>query len=149
MVTLKNKKELNAFIEEIPQYVDFLVGKLNEKGFIGDFAYFEKNIDDIQNFYKQYFLTYSQEEQDILQQAFWAFFSKLLMDKLGGELVLGTKSDYGTGTPIYINYGNLYDKKGKKKWMGITFDTWFDTFTFGSYFSTLEKIIDTIIKKYQ
>ncbi|WP_221412303.1 hypothetical protein, partial [Dysgonomonas sp. 511] len=132
----------------IPELVNTLTIKMNEKGIEGNFESFEKNIDEVQIFYKNYFTTYSQDEQDILQQAFWAFCAKLLMDKLGGELVLGTKTDYGTGTPIYINYGNLYDKKGKKKWMGITFDTWFEKFTFGKSHTTLQIIITGILEQY-
>ncbi len=148
MVTLKNKKELNVFIEKIPEYLAFLIEKINEKGIQGDFAYFEKNIDEVQNFYRQNFFTFSQEEQDTLQQAFWAFCAKILMKKLGGELVLGTNSHYGTGTPIYINYGNRYDKKGKKKWMGIPFDSWFGSSTIRTHFRTLQMLINGVIEDY-
>lgn len=149
MVTLKNKKELNSFIKKMSEYIDYLINKLNERGFIGNYSDFEKNLDLIEEFYKTYFTSYSQEEQDVLQQAFWAFCAKMLMDKLGGELVLGDETDYGTGTPIYIKYGNKYNKKGKKQWMGITFDTWFETYTYGNHYFTLKNMVENIIKDYQ
>ena len=49
-----------------------------------------------------------------LRLGFWAFFSELLMEKLGGELKIASPSDYSAGTPILVNYGNKYDNKGKK-----------------------------------
>lgn len=148
MITLKNKKELNAFIERIPEFVNILIKKMNEEGVEGNFEYFRNNIDDVQNFYKSYFLSYSQDEQTILQQAFWAFCAKILMEKLGGELVLATKTDFCTGTPIYINYGYKFDKKGKKKWIGIPFDSWFGSSTTRAHFRTLNMQIMDLIEEY-
>lgn len=149
MVTLRNKKELNSFVEKIPEYVNILFQELDTSNSIGKNNEIFDRIDDVQRFYENNFKDYPEDKQNLLQISFWAFCAKILMDKLGGELVLGTKSDYGTGTPIYINYGNLYDKKGKKKWIGITFDTWFKTYTFSSHYLTLKELIESIIKKYQ
>ncbi|WP_163273513.1 hypothetical protein, partial [Dysgonomonas sp. 511] len=148
MVTLKNKKELNVFIENIPEYIDLLIKELNEKGISGDYIYFEKNIDEIQNFYRQNFFSYSEEKQNILQQAFWAFCIKVLMDKLGGEIIIAPKNDYTPYTPLLINYGNLYNKKGKKSWVSISFDSWFNSSTIRTHFKTLQEMIEGILEKY-
>ncbi|NDV79480.1 hypothetical protein [Dysgonomonas sp. 511] len=148
MVTLKNKKELNDFIEKIPYYIDFLIKELNEKGISGDYIYFEKNIDEVQKFFRQNFFSYSEEKQDIIRLGFWAFFNKLLMDNLGGELIITPKNVYGSGTPMLINYGNLYDKKGKKKWNGIPVDSWLNTILLDKFLGTLQSTVTYIINKY-
>jgi hypothetical protein len=125
-MVLKNKKELENFILKMDLCIDKLIKYLNEYGLTGvsidDFA---NKIDEIQVFYEDEFSTKTEDIQRELQLGFWAFFSRLLMDKLGGELIIASKTDYCAGTPQLINFGNRFDKKGKKKWIGIAVDSWF------------------------
>ncbi len=148
MVTLKNKKELNVFVEKIPTYINLFVKELNNNGVEGDFDELQSKIDQIQSFIENKFKDYSEEDQDIIRQGFWAFFDKLLIDKLGGELIITPKDVYGSGTPMLINYGNVYDKKGKKKWNGIPVDSWLNTMLLGKFIGTLDSTVTYIIDKY-
>lgn len=70
------------------------------------------------------------------------------MEQLGGELKIASPSDYSDGTPQLINYGNRYDKKGKKKWVGIAFDSWLNTHLKGLNNFSLKEKVDSLIKDY-
>lgn len=148
MVTLKNKKELKVFIERSPFYIDIFIGELNKNGIEGAFEVLINKVDQIQYFIENKYEKYPQEEQDLIRQGFWAFFNKLLMDKLGGELIVTPKDVYCSGTPMLINYGNLYDKKGEKKWNGIPVDSWLNSILLGKFLGTLDSTVSYIINKY-
>ena len=146
---IKSKKDLKYFKEHRNKYIDYLIFELNEFGVEGDyFEDFIDKIDAIQLFYENVFLKKNLEVQDKLRLSFWAFFSKLLMDRLGGELIIASKSDYSAGTPQLINYGSKYDKKGKKKWIGIGFNSWLDTHLLKKQNFTLKEKIEMLIKDY-
>ena len=120
---LKNKKDLQFFIDNSTTYINYLIKKLNEKGMVGtSFDDFTDKIDKIEKYYENEFLYETIDEQEKLRLGFWAFFSKLLIEELGGELQIALKNDYSEGTPQLINYGNRFDKKGKRKWIGISFN---------------------------
>jgi hypothetical protein len=147
---LKSKKELDYFIANRDEYIEFLIRELNIFGISGQyFNDFQNKIDDIQKYFELEFLKKDINEQDQLRISFWAFFSKLIMDKLGGELIIASKTDYSAGTPLLINYGNKYDKKGKRKWIGIAFDSWLNTLLKGKLFGTLEETVISLIEDYK
>lgn len=146
---LKNKKELQSFIDHGESSINYLIFKLNEKKISVknvDECYLK--IDEIQKFYEDYFLGADIETQNKLRLAFWSLFSKILMDKLGGELKIASPTDYVAGTPQLVNYGNKYDKKGKKKWIGIGFDSWLNTLLKGKLFGTLKEVVYSLIEDY-
>ncbi|NDV79483.1 hypothetical protein D0T57_10925 [Dysgonomonas sp. 511] len=83
MVTLKNKKELNDFIENIPELVNTLTIKMNEKGIEGNFESFEKNIDEVQKKFRQNFFSYSEEKQNILKRhEYTSIYRPLLRERI-------------------------------------------------------------------
>lgn len=146
---LKNKKELESFILNIDIYIGCLIKYLNEYGLKGaSIDDFTSKIDDIQKFYENEFSTKTKDVQEQLLLGFWAFFSKLLMNKLGGELIIASKTDYCAGTPQLINFGNRFDKKGKKKWIGIAVDSWFVGVTEKKMLGTLKGTVEHVIEYY-
>jgi hypothetical protein len=146
---LKSKKELTDFIATREIYIDYLIEKLNQnKIFVKNADDCFQKIDEIQKFYEEIFLKSNIEDQNQLRLAFWSLFSKLVMEKLGGELKIASSSDYSAGTPQLINYGNKYDKKGKKKWIGIGFDSWLNTLLKGKLFGTLKETVYSLIEDY-
>ncbi len=70
------------------------------------------------------------------------------MEELGGELKTASPRDYATGTPQLINYGSKYDNKGKKKWIGIAFDSWLNTLLIGHLFGKLKETVHSLIEDY-
>jgi hypothetical protein len=146
---LKNKKELDVFINNRDKYIQYLLEELNNYGIKGNiFNDFTNKIDEIQKFYEDEFLNKDTETQNKLRLSFWAFFSVLVMNKLGGELIIASPSDYSAGTPQLINYGNRYNKKGKKQWIGIGFDSWLETLLMRKMFGTLKETVDYLISQY-
>lgn len=146
---LKSKKELQDFIENTNFYIDFLISKLNDKNIKGNnLSDFENKIDEIEKFYQEHYFEFNEQERSQLQLSFWAFFSELLIDKLGGELQIAPKSDYCAGTPQLINFGYRVDKKGKKKWMGIGFDSWFNGIIEKKLLGSLDGTVKHVIKYY-
>jgi hypothetical protein len=146
---LKNKKELQNFIDNREKYIDILLEELNKNGIKGeDFQEYASKVDEIQKFYEDEFYKKDEFQQEKLRLAFWSFFSKLIMEKLGGELKIASPTDYSDGTPQLINYGNRYDKKGKKKWIGIAFDSWLNTHLKGLNNFSLKEKVDSLIKDY-
>lgn len=147
--TLKNKKELEKFVANMDFYIDDLLKYLNEYGLKGtsleDFS--EKN-DSIQEFIENTYASMNDENKEKLRLGFWAFFIKLLINKLGGELILASKNDYCTGTPLLINYGNRFDKKGKRKWIAIGVDSWFNVITNKKMLGTLKGTVEHLIEQY-
>jgi hypothetical protein len=115
MTTLKNKKDLINFVNNQNFHIEKFIEILNENGITGDYIQLTNKIDLIQNYLENSVPNLSIEKQDVFRLGFWAFFSKLLMEKLGGELNIASSSDYSAGTPQLIEYGNKFDKKGKKK----------------------------------
>lgn len=102
-------------IKSLNHFIDFLIKELNDNSIKGsNINDFEHQIDEIEKFYKEHYFKFNEEERRQLQLSFWAFFSKLLIDKLGEKLQLAPKSDYCAGTPQLIDFGNRVDKKGKK-----------------------------------
>jgi hypothetical protein len=146
---LKNKKELVHFIENRDTYIDYLIEKLNQdKIAVKNLNECYLKIDEIQKYYEENFLKSDVEEQNKLRFAFWSLFSKIVMEKLGGELKIASPTDYSAGTPQLIEYGNKYDKKGKKKWIGIGFDSWLNTLLKDKLFGTLKETVDSLIEDY-
>lgn len=146
---LKNKKELAHFIENRDTYIDYLIEKLNQdKIAVKNLNDCYLKIDEIQIFYEENFLKSDIEEQNKLRFAFWSLFSKIVMEKLGGELKIASPADYSAGTPQLIEYGYKYDKKGKKKWIGIGFDSWLNTLLKDKLFGTLKETVDSLIDDY-
>jgi hypothetical protein len=146
---LTNKSQLKKFIKNQDININFLMIFLQEKGLIGSrFEDFTSQIDEIQNIYEIHFMNEDIETQNSLRLAFWAFFSKLLIIKLGGELRIAPKNDYCEGTPQLINYGNKFNKKGEKKWIGIGFDSWLNTLLSKRLFGTLNETIISLIADY-
>lgn len=146
---LKNKRELENFINNIDKYISYLIEELNNYGIVGSSFYdFTNKIDEIQNFYENDFKLKTEAIQIKLQLGFWAFFSKLLIEKLGGELKIASPTDYVAGTPQLINYGNRFDKKGKKKWIGIGVDSWFYCVIEKKMLGTLKGTVEHIIEYY-
>lgn len=105
-------------------------------------------IDEIQKFYEDYFLVTDIETQNKLRVAFWSLFSKILMEKLGGELRIAPKNDYCEDTPQLINFGNKFDKKGKRKWIAIGFDSWLNGVVEKKLLGTLKGTIEHVIEYY-
>jgi hypothetical protein len=146
---LKNKKELQNFIDNRENSINYLISKLNEnKVSVKNVDECYSKIDEIQKFYEDYFLMTDIETQNKLRLGFWSLFSKIVMEKLGGELKIASPTDYAAGTPQLINYGNKYDKKGKKKWIGIAFDSWLNTLLKGKLFGTLKETVYSLIEDY-
>mgnify|MGYP003607106303 CR=1 FL=1 len=146
---LKNKNELRNFIDNRENSINYLIAKLNEnKVYVENVDECYLKIDEIQKFYEDYFLTASIEIQNELRLAFWSLFSKMVMEKLGGEIKIAPPTDYCAGTPQLVNYGNRYDKKGKKKWIGIAFDSWLNTLLKGKLFGTLKETVYSLIEDY-
>lgn len=146
---IKNKKELQIFIENRENYIESLFEVLNENGIKGeDFEDYANKIDELQKFYENEFCKKDNFQQEKLRLAFWSFFSKLLIIKLGGELKIASATDYSAGTPQLINYGNKYDKNGKKKWVGISFDSWLNTHLKGLNNFSLKEKVESLIKDY-
>lgn len=112
---LRNKKEFDHFIKNMDEYSMYLINSLNEYGILGkNIDDFEDKIETIQHYFENEYSKKTSEIQNQLRLGFWAFFSKLLLSKLGGELRIAPKNDYCEGTPQLINFGNRIDKKGKK-----------------------------------
>jgi hypothetical protein len=146
---LKNKKELKEFIDNRDKYINYLIFELNKYGIsVINRADYHDKIDEIQKFYENEFLKRDIDVQTKLRLGFWAFFSEMVMNKLGGELIIASPSDYSAGTPQLINYGNKYDKKGEKKWIGIAFDSWLNTLLLGRLFGTLNETVSSLIDDY-
>lgn len=146
---LKNKNELLNFIDNRGNSINYLIAKLNEnKVYVENVDECYLKIDEIQKFYEDYFLTADIETQSKLRLAFWSLFSKMVMEKLGGEIKIASPTDYCAGTPQLVNYGNKYDKKGKKKWIGIAFDSWLNTLLKGKLFGTLKETVYSLIEDY-
>lgn len=146
---LKNKKELVHFKENRDTYINYLIEKLNQdKIAVKNLNDCYLKIDEIQKFYEENFLKSDVEEQNKLRFAFWSLFSKIVMEKLGGELKIASNTDYSAGTPQLIEYGNKYDRKGKKKWIGIGFDSWLNTLLKDKLFGTLKETVDSLIEDY-
>lgn len=146
---LKGKKQLENFINNRDNYINYLIPYLKKYGIKGnEYNDFVKQVDKIQEYYENEFFKYPTDIQDKLRLSFWAFFSKLLMDKLGGELKIASPTDYVAGTPQLINYGNRYDKKGKKKWIGIGFDSWLHSHITKNALVSLNGKIEELIEKY-
>lgn len=145
---LKNNEDLENFIINTDKYISFLIEELSKKGFDS----LNKNplyiIDDIEKFYQLYYKSYNEFDRRKLRYSFWAFFAKLLIDKLGGKLQIAPKSDYCSGTPQLIDFGNRFDKKGKKKWMGIGFDSWFNGIIENKLLGSLDGTVKHIIEYY-
>lgn len=148
MIELKNKKDLMNFINNMDDYIVKFTKILNENGVMGSSEQLIDKIDQIQFFLENTVVNFSKEKQDVFRLGFWAFFAKLLMDKLGGELKIASASDYSAGTPQLINYGNKYDKKGKKKWIGIGLNSWFESHLNKNNLVSLKGKIDNLIKDY-
>lgn len=146
MITLKNKKDLLKFIRNQDKYIENFTKILNENGIKGDYDNLLEKIDLIQCFLENSVVNLSADKQDDFRLGFWAFCSKLLMDRLGGDLKIA--SDYAAGTPQLINYGNKYDKNGKKKWIGISFNSWFEAHLKKNNLVSLRGKIDNLIKDY-
>ncbi|MRJ09001.1 hypothetical protein EQP59_02820 [Ornithobacterium rhinotracheale] len=147
MVILNNNRELQSFIEKKDFYIDFLIEKLNKFNIKGNsIDDFENRIDEIENFYHNYYSNFNEEERKLLQLSFWAFFSTILINKLGGKLQIAPKSDYCAGTPQLVDFGNRYNKNGKRQWIGIGFDSWFNGVVqdklLGSLDGTVKHVID-------
>lgn len=146
---LKDKNDLLLFIDNIDNYIDFLIKKLNSKGIVGNlFEDFFDKIDEIEKYYENEFLKESLEDQKELRLAFWAFFSKILIEKLGGELQIAPKNDYNEGTPLLINYGKRFDKKGKQKWIGIALDSWIESHIKKKNLVSLKGKVEKLIEDY-
>lgn len=148
MITLKNKKDLLNFIENQDNYIESFIDILNENGIEGNYDDLIEKVDLIQQFLENNMLNFSLEKQDDFRLGFWAFFSKLLMDRLGGDLIIATDSDYAAGTPQLINFGNRYGKNGKKKWIGISFDSWFESHLKKNNLVSLKGKIEKLIEDY-
>ena len=146
---LQNKKDLSSFIENRDLHTNYLIEELNKNNIlvknVNDCFY---KINEIQKFYEDIFFKKDIEVQNKLRLAFWSLFSILTMEKLGGELKIASPTDYCAGTPQLINYGNKYDKKGKKKWIGIGFDSWLNTLLKGKLFGTLNETLNSLIEDY-
>jgi hypothetical protein len=146
---LKNKKELKEFIDNRTEYIDYLIIELNNYKICGvNRSDYQDRIDEIQEFYENEFLKKDTNVQIKLRLGFWAFFSELVMDKLGGELIIAPPSDYAAGTPQLINYGNKYNKKGKRKWIGISFDSWLESHLLKKNNFTLGEKVKMLIDDY-
>lgn len=146
---LKSKKDLLFFIDNIDTHIDYLIKKLKERGEDGtSFNDFVGKIDVIEKYYEREFLNEGIDAQEQLRLAFWAFFSKLLIEKLGGELKIASASDYAAGTPQLINYGNRFDKNGKRKWIGIAFDSWLESHINKKNLVSLKGKVDKLIEDY-
>ena len=144
-----SKKEFDAFLDNIDGYVKYFINELNSQGIQGkEVVDFEKKIYQIQSFLEKEFHLFDEEKKNKLRLSFWAFFSKLLMERLGGILRLAPKSDYCDGTPQLIDFGKKYDKKGKKKWLAIGFDSWFNGIIEKKILGTLNGTIEHIIQYY-
>ncbi|WP_139174215.1 hypothetical protein [Flavobacterium frigoris] len=144
-----NKKEFTDFVESIDSHINFLISILNDNGFEGEnIRDFDNRINDIQEFYETKYFIYDEIVQNKLRLSFWAFFAKLLTEKLGGELRIAPKSDYCEGTPQLINFGNKFDKKGKRKWIGIGFDSWFNGIIEKKLLGTLEGTVEHVLQYY-
>lgn len=148
MITFKNKKELLDFINNQDDYIIQFIEILNENGIEGDYDKLIEKVDLIQNFLENSVANFSIEKQDVFRLGFWAFFSKLLMEQLGGELKIASPSDYSAGTPQLINYGRRFDKKGKRKWIGIAFDSWFESHLTKNNLVSLNGKIKKLIEDY-
>lgn len=146
---LKNKKELQNFNENKEKYIDVLLEELEKIGLVKkEFQDYVNKIDEIQRFYENEFYKKDKEQQEMLRLAFWAFFSKLLIEKLGGELKIASPTDYADGTPQLVNYGYKFDKKGKKKWIGIAFDSWLNSHLDGVNNFSLKEKVENLFKNY-
>ena len=144
-----NKTEFNDFVNNIDYHINYLIETLNYNGIEGkSIVDFENRIDDIQKFYENKYFTYDENVQNELRLSFWAFFSKLLMIKLGGELRIAPKNDYCEDTPQLINFGNKFDKKGKRKWIAIGFDSWLNGVVEKKLLGTLKGTIEHVIEYY-
>ena len=145
---LKSNKDLENFILNTDNYISFLIQELSKKGF----ECLDKNplhiIDDIEKFYKSYYQFYNENDKCKLRYSFWAFFGKLLINNLGGKLQIAPKSDYCSGTPQLIDFGNRFDKKNKKKWLGIGFDSWFNGIIENKLLGSLDGTVKHIIEYY-
>ena len=149
MVLKLNKKEFSDFLHNSDDYVKFLIEELNKKGAKGSsIADFENQIETIQSFYEENYPSYSEIDKSKLRLSFWAFFSKLLIEKLGGELRIAPKNDFCAGTPQLIDFGNRFDKKGKRQWMGIGFDSWFNGVVEKKLLGTLKGTVSHVIEYY-
>lgn len=144
---LKSKKELQSFIDNRENSINYLISKLNEnKVSVKSVDECHLKIDEIQKFYEDCFLVTDIETQNKLRVAFWSLFSKTIMDRLGGELKIASPTDYAAGTPQLVNYGNKYDKKGKKRWIGIAFDSWLESHVSKKNLVSIKGKVDNLIK---
>jgi hypothetical protein len=144
-----NKKEFNAFLNNIDYYAKTLIDELNNKNIPGvEIVDFEKKIDRVQMFFEIEYQEFDEEKKNKLRFSFWAFFLKLLMIKLGGVIRLAPKNDYCDGTPQLIDFGNKFNTKGKKIWIGIGVDSWFNGIIEKKLLGSLQDTIDHIIDYY-
>lgn len=143
------KKEFVDFEDNIDNHINFLISILNSNGINGEiFTDFENRINDIQEFYEAKYFLFDENMQYKLRLSFWAFFAKILMEKLGGELRIAPKNDYCEGTPQLINFGHKLDKKGKKKWIAIGFDSWLNGVIENKLLGSLDGTVKHIIEYY-
>ncbi|PAM94913.1 hypothetical protein B4N84_10740 [Flavobacterium sp. IR1] len=148
-VILKSKKDLLLFIDNSDLNITYLINKLNKKGLVGtSFDDYIDKIDAIEKYYEDEFLNETIDEQQKLRLAFWSFFAKLLIRELGGELQIAPKNDYSEGTPQLINYGNRFDKKGKRKWIGISFNSWLESHISKKNLVSLKGKVNKLIEDY-
>jgi hypothetical protein len=146
---LKNKKQLEDFLRNRDQWIEYLADRLNEYGVKSNkYEDLLNKVDEIQKFYEDKFESAPLEVQDKLRVAFWAFFSKLLMNRLGGEIKIASKTDYSAGTPQLVNYGNKFDKNGKKKWIGIGFNSWLESHVSKNALVSLNGKIEKLLEDY-
>jgi hypothetical protein len=141
---LKNKKELNEFILNSEKYVGLLIKELNVTGISGDYETIKHKIDDIQDFYSKRYMDYPDEMQIQLRLAFWAFFGKILTEKVGGEWHIASKTDYAEGTPQLVDYG----RNGKRWRVALSVDSWLNTLLKGKLTKSLNDKLISIEKDF-
>lgn len=134
-----NKKSYNVFIDNIQAYIDNLSFKIKEKKdstFIMNFDF--KTIADVESYFTS---LEKMNEDDILE--FWAFFGNAVMNYLGGEWKLASKSEDVAFTPIIINYGY------KKKWnIRVSPEVWRDKLVTRKLLFPITQIIENMNNEY-
>ena len=145
---IKNEFEQNQFVQSIKINKNIFINFLKSCG--------ENDIEELLkkedfSFIQKIITNYSfesDEERDRIRVGFWAFFASYMMNLLGGKLIIAGKNDYNPNTPLLVDYGNSTDKKGNKKWIAISFDSWFNTILRDEFIGTLNETIEYIQRRY-
>ncbi|MDR2122641.1 MAG: hypothetical protein LBP34_05890 [Flavobacteriaceae bacterium] len=144
-----NKKDFENFLDTKESHIEYFIGELKKNGIEGNtLDEYEKKIDEIEYFLKDSFSQYSEQKKYHIRLSFWAFFLHLLMNHLGGSVKLAPKNDYCEGTPQLVDFGFKYDKKGRKKWMAIGVDSWFNGVIEEKLLGSLQDTYNHVIKFY-